>query len=259
MNQDHKETPVKVVTAAVLVIGNEILSGRTKDKNLVFLAENLSNLGVQLREARIIPDIEEEIVDAINACRAKYDYVFTTGGIGPTHDDITADSVGKAFNLAVEEHPEAVKLFEKRLKAMKIAPNKSSMRMARTPLGATLIENPVSGAPGFRVENVYVMAGIPVVMQAMFASLKHELVGGDPILTNSVRAYLGESVMADSLSRIQDQFADVEIGSYPFHFGGRYGAVLVCRSTKAEQLAAAGVAVRAMIADLGGSAGEVEN
>jgi len=259
MNQGQQKSTVKVVTAAVLVIGNEILSGRTKDKNLVFLAENLSAIGVQLREARIIPDIEEEIVTAINVCRAKYDYVFTTGGIGPTHDDITADSVGKAFGLAVEEHPEAVKLFEKRLKAMKITANKSTMRMARTPVGATLIENPVSGAPGFRVENVYVMAGIPAVMQAMFTSLKHELVGGDPVLTNSVRAYLGESIMADSLSNIQDQFADVEIGSYPFHFGGRYGAVLVCRCTNAGLLAAAGDAVRAMISELGGEAVEVEN
>ena len=250
-------TTAKVVTAAVLVIGDEILSGRTKDKNLGFLAEQLTELGIQLREARVLPDIEAEIADAVNHCRAKYDYVFTTGGIGPTHDDITADSVGAAFGLPVTPHPEAVALLTRHYQETGAEFNSARMRMARTPEGASLVENPISKAPGFRVENVYVMAGIPVIAEAMFMSLKHELVGGDPVLSRSLRAYLPEGTLAEGLGAIQQRFADVAVGSYPFHRDGRYGAALVCRSTDRDRLDACYQAIAEMVVALGGEPIEI--
>jgi molybdenum cofactor synthesis domain-containing protein len=251
------ENTAKVVTAAVLVIGDEILSGRTKDKNLGYLAEQLTELGIRLREARFVPDIEAEIVAAVNHCREKFDYVFTTGGIGPTHDDITADSVGAAFELEVTHHPEAVALLTAHYKETGAEFNEARMRMARTPLGATLVSNPISKAPGFRVENVYVMAGIPVVAEAMFQSLKHELVGGDPVLSAGIRAYLPEGTLAKGLGDIQGCYNDVDIGSYPFHRDGRYGAAIVCRSTDAARLEACQDEVRVMIDALGGEAIEI--
>ncbi len=248
----------KVVTAAVLVIGNEILSGRTKDKNLAYLSEQLTELGINLREARVVADDEADIIEAVNTVRAKYDYVFTTGGIGPTHDDITADCIAKAFDLPIGPHPEAVALLEARYANTGLEFNQSRQRMARTPEGASLIENPVSTAPGFRVENVYVMAGIPVIAQAMFQSLKHELVGGDPVLSVAVNAYIGEGRLAPGLGRVQDRYPGVDIGSYPFHRDGIYGATLVCRSSDAAELGEAAAAVRALISDLGGEPEDVE-
>ncbi len=245
------ESP-KVVTAAVLVIGNEILSGRTKDKNLGYLAENLTDLGIQVREARVVPDIPEEIIDAVNTMRAKFDYVFTTGGIGPTHDDITADCVAEAFGLPIGPNPKAVAMMEARYKRTGMAFNEARRRMSRTPEGAALVENPISTAPGFRVENVYVLAGIPQIAQAMFQSLKHELIGGDPVLSVAITAYIGEGMLAPGLGQIQQNHPDVDVGSYPFHRDGTFGATLICRSTDIASLQVVGDAIRALILDLGG-------
>ena len=242
----------KNVTAAVVIIGDEILSGRTKDQNLGFLAGALNDVGVQLRECRVIPDVETEIVEAVNNLRASFDYVFTTGGIGPTHDDITVDSVGTAFGLPVDFHPEAVKILKAHYAHTGAELNQARMRMARTPLGASLVENPVSKAPGFRIENVYVLAGIPSICQAMFHSLKHELVGGDPMRSVAIAVYLGEGALAKRLAALQDKYLDVGLGSYPFYCDGRFGVTIVARSQSPDRLAAAADEIRQMIRDLDG-------
>ena len=242
----------EIVTAAVIIIGDEILSGRTKDKNLGYLTEELTKLGIRVQEARIVPDELDEIAAAVNACRGRYDYVFTTGGIGPTHDDITVDSIAAAFGVPAGHNAQAVEILRRHTSQTGMQLNEARMRMARTPEGAVLIENPVSKAPGWRVENVYVMAGIPVIAQAMFESLKHELVGGAPVKSVAIMAYLGEGTIATGLGRIQDEFPDVAIGSYPFHRNGRYGATLVCRATDENALEAAADAIRGMVLDLGG-------
>jgi molybdenum cofactor synthesis domain-containing protein len=241
----------KTVTAAVIVIGNEILSGRTKDKNLGYLAEALDEIGVQVREARVVPDIEAEIVAAVNSLRARFDYVFTTGGIGPTHDDITADCIAKAFGVGIDYHPEAMRIMGAHYEKTGGELNEARKRMARIPDGGELVENPVSRAPGFRMDNVYTMAGIPVICQAMFQSLKHQLVGGDPMLSVSITGYMPEGLMAPGLEVIQDRHADVDIGSYPFHRNGRYGSVIVCRSQIEAAMNEAAEEVREMMRDLG--------
>jgi molybdenum cofactor synthesis domain-containing protein len=242
----------KTITAAVIIIGDEILSGRTKDQNLSFLAEALNEVGVQLHECRVVADIEADIVAAVNALRARFDYVFTTGGIGPTHDDITADSIGAAFGLKVDHNPEAVAILEAHYAHTGAELNEARMRMARTPAGAAMVENPVSKAPGFRVENVYVMAGIPAVCQAMFHSLKHELVGGDPVRSISIAVHLAEGVLAKGLTALQEKYPDVGLGSYPFYREGRFGASIVARSQMPDRLAAAADDIRQMMRDLDG-------
>jgi molybdenum cofactor synthesis domain-containing protein len=242
----------RTVTAAVIVIGNEILSGRTRDANLGFLAEQLNGIGVQMREARVVADVTEEIVAAVNALRARYDYVFTTGGIGPTHDDITADAIAEAFGVGIDLHPEAVAILQAHYARTGAELNEARMRMARIPDGGSLVENPVSSAPGFRIGNVYVLAGVPAICQAMFHSLKHELVGGDPVRSISVAAHLAEGQMAAGLSDIQARFPNVDVGSYPFYRGGRFGSSIVCRSQDGEALAGAADAVRALMRSLGG-------
>jgi len=239
----------KPVTACLLIIGNEILSGRTKDANLAYLGEQLNALGIRLAEARVVPDVEARIVETLNEVRPRFDYVFTTGGIGPTHDDITAESVAKAFGLPLEDNPEARATLEAYYPTGDL--NRARLRMARTPRGATLIENPISAAPGFQVENVFVMAGIPAVMQAMFESLRHRLTGGRPLLSRAVRAALPESVIAPGLSALQDRYPDLEMGSYPFQRAGRFGATLVLRGTEAPRLAAAAAELQALIRGLG--------
>ena len=240
----------KAVTAAIIVIGNEILSGRTQDKNIGFLAKRLTEIGVQLREVRVVSDDETAIVDAVNACRAVYDYVFTTGGIGPTHDDITSDCVAKAFGVKNTLHPEAFKLLDDHYAEGEF--NEARRRMAHTPEGATLVDNPISLAPGYQIENVFVLAGVPSIMQAMFESLRHRLVGGPPVLSHTISVNKPEGKIALPLGAIQNQYADVEIGSYPFFRGGVIGCSLVMRSTDTDQLVAASAAVRQMIFDAGG-------
>jgi molybdenum cofactor synthesis domain-containing protein len=242
-------TAEKIVTACVLIIGNEILSGRTQDANLAYIAAGLNEVGVTLREARVIPDIEAVIVATVNELRAKFDYVFTTGGIGPTHDDITSESVAKAFGLAWTLHPEAHKIFLEQYKPGEL--NEARLRMAHTPAGATLIRNPVSRAPGFRIGNVFVMAGIPSVMQGMFDSIKHDLKGGRPMLSRTVTCHLPEGVIAKGLGEIQARYADLDIGSYPFYRRGEFGTSLVLRGREAERLAAGTEEVAALVRGLG--------
>jgi len=240
----------KPVTACMIVIGNEILSGRTRDANLAWLAVRLDEIGVRLAEARVIPDIEQTIVETVRAVRDKFDYVFTSGGIGPTHDDITADSVAKAFGVGIDIHPEARARLERHYAAGEF--NAARMRMARIPDGGTLIDNPVSKAPGFRIGNVFVLAGVPAIFQAMFESLKHELVGGPKLLSRTVSAYLPEGKLAAGLAALQDRFGEVEIGSYPFYRGNKPGCSIVLRSTDAARLGAATDEVKTMMRSQGG-------
>ncbi len=224
-------------TAALVVIGNEILSGRTVDANLPYLARELNALGVTLAEARVVPDREERIVEAVDTCRARYTYVFTTGGIGPTHDDITAAAVARAFGRRLLRHPEA----ERRLRAYyppeKI--NEARLKMAEMPEGAELIDNPISVAPGFRIENVYVLAGIPKVMRAMFEGIRHRLAGGPPIVSRSLTLLAPEGDVARLLAEIQRDFPEVEIGSYPFFTFARPGTSIVFRGRDAARCEAA--------------------
>ncbi len=240
----------KIVTACVLIIGNEILSGRTRDANLAFLGERLNALGIRLMEARVIPDRDGVIVDTLNEVRRRFDYVFTTGGIGPTHDDITADCVARAFDVPLIQHPEARAILEAHYPPGGL--NEARLRMANTPEGATLIENPVSKAPGFQIGNVFVMAGIPAIMQAMFESLKHRLTGGLPLLSKAVAAALPESILAPGLTAIQERYPEVEIGSYPFYTMGVFGVRLVLRATASERLKVATGDVRELVRGLGG-------
>jgi molybdenum cofactor synthesis domain-containing protein len=239
----------RIVTACVLIIGNEILSGRTQDANLAYLATGLNEVGVTLREARVIPDIEATIIATVNELRAKYDYVFTTGGIGPTHDDITSECVAKAFGVKWTVHPEAHRHFLNFYRPGEL--NEARMRMAHTPEGAALVYNPVSRAPGFRMGNVYVFAGIPRVMQGMFDSIKGELKGGKPMLSRTIATSLAEGVLAKGLGEIQGRFADVDIGSYPIMRRGTFGVNLVLRARDVARLAAATEEVAAMVRSLG--------
>jgi molybdenum cofactor synthesis domain-containing protein len=246
----------KPVTACVLIFGNEILSGRTQDVNLAYLATQLNAIGIRLREARVVADVEADIVRAVNECRARYDYVFTTGGIGPTHDDITSECVATAFGVPLIRNPEAVAILEKHYQPGQL--NEARLRMANTPDGAVLIDNPVSAAPGFQIGNVFVMAGVPSIMRAMFEGVRHRLTGGAPLQSKTVATYLGEGVIAKDLGALQERYADLEIGSYPFFRGGRFGTSLVLRGTDAAHIAAAAEELRAFIRRLGGEPVEGE-
>ena len=241
--------PENPVTAAVLIIGNEILSGRTQDSNLAYLARRLTDLGIRVAEAHVVPDEEETIVARVNDLRARHTYVFATGGIGPTHDDITAPSVAKAFGVPWVEHPDARAVLEARYTPDQLTP--ARLRMATMPAGASLIENPVSKVPGFRMENVFVLAGIPSIMQSMFESLAHELVGGPPLLTVTVVAELPEGDLAEPLRELQERFPDVQVGSYPFYGRLRFGASLVLRATDRKRLEAAREELRRLVRELG--------
>ena len=224
----------RAVTACVLIIGNEILSGRTQDTNLNHLATTLGSWGIQVREARVIPDVESIIVDAVNAARAAFDYVFTTGGIGPTHDDITAESIAKAFGVGLVTSPEIASIIEQRPAPPDVMA--ARMRMARIPDGATLVDNLTGGPQGFCMDNVYVMAGIPLVMQAMLKSLEGKLRCGPVVRSVSVTAYLGESQIASELGDIQARHPDVDLGSYPTFRNDRYGTSLVIRGKDESEL-----------------------
>jgi len=221
-------------TACLIIIGNEILSGRTQDKNVAWIAKQLSDTGIHLQEVRIIPDIKRVIIDTVNICRHQFTYIFTTGGIGPTHDDITSDAIAAAFGVPLERNPKAAAILEHHYGKEQL--NAARLKMAEIPEGASLIANPVSAAPGFHLGNVYVMAGVPSIMQAMFDNIKHELKGGKKILSRTLSAFVTEGVIAEQLSQIQDQFPDVEIGSYPFVRNLRLGTSLVSRSTNATEL-----------------------
>jgi molybdenum cofactor synthesis domain-containing protein len=241
------KTP-KVVTAAILVIGNEILSGRTKDANVHYLATGLTEIGIRLMEARVVPDIEARIVDAVNALRITYDYVFTTGGIGPTHDDITSDSVAKAFSVKLIKHPKAVELLTQHYGEANLTA--ARLRMAHVPEGASLIENPISTAPGFKVGNVYVLAGVPAICQAMFDGLKGGLARGDPMHSKTVSAHVGEGVIAHDLGLLQTRYPILDIGSYPFFRQGKFGASFVIRGTDEEVIGNAAAELRTIIRNL---------
>jgi molybdenum cofactor synthesis domain-containing protein len=246
----------KIVTAAMLVIGNEILSGRTRDANMHHLAGKLTEIGIRLREVRVVPDIEDTIIAAVNELRARYDYVFTSGGIGPTHDDITADCIAKAFGVAIDVQAEARRRLEAHYEAGML--NAARLRMARIPDTATLIDNPVSAAPGFRIGNVMVMAGVPMIFQAMVASVAPTLTGGDRLLSRTVLAFVPEGAVAEDLGQLQQQYPDVDMGSYPAFRAGRASTAIVLRSTDKSRLDQAAEAMYAIFRRMGGEPFENE-
>ncbi len=222
------------VNAAILIIGNEILSGRTQDTNTSTLATWLNSIGVKVNEVRIIPDQEDIIIETLNVLRKSNNYVFTTGGIGPTHDDITAQSVAKAFNLRYELHKEGYKILEAYYQPGEF--NEGRQKMIWMPENANLILNPTSGAPGFSVDNVFCLPGVPSIMKSMLGGLKNKIVGGDPILSHTISLKTVESEIANSLTKVQEQNQDVEIGSYPFFHAGKLGVSIVLRSENQSKI-----------------------
>ena len=222
------------VNAAILIIGNEILSGRTQDTNTSTLALWLNSIGVKVQEVKVIPDVEEKIISSVNLLRNLYDYVFTTGGIGPTHDDITAESIAKAFNLEYEIHKEGYKILEKYYKPGEF--NEGRQKMIWMPKNAKLILNPTSGAPGFNVENVFCLPGVPSILKSILGGLKNDIVGGEPILSHTISLKTVESEIANSLTKVQNNNKDVEIGSYPFFQAGKLGVSIVIRSENQNKI-----------------------
>jgi molybdenum cofactor synthesis domain-containing protein len=238
-----------IITAGILVIGDEILSGRTKDKNIGYIAEYLTTIGIDLKEVRVVPDDETEIVDALNALRHRYTYVFTTGGIGPTHDDITADCVAKAFGVSIDYDPRVVAMMKERYAGLGTELNEARMRMTRIPRGAELVPNKVSAAPGFWIGNVIVMAGVPSIMQAMLDAAAPKLRTGVKMLSETVRADCREGDIGTELGAVAKAHPDVMIGSYPFTDEVRGpNTNIVVRSRDPAHLAAAKAAVEAMLA-----------
>ena len=237
-------------TACLLVIGNEVLSGRTQDANIKFLAEGLGAIGMPLREVRVIPDVAETIITTVNECRARFTHVFTTGGIGPTHDDITSECVAAAFGVPWEPHPEAWARLDRHFKPGEF--NAARQRMATMPRGAALIDNAVSIAPGFTIGNVHVMAGVPRIMQSMWATLGPTLEGGTPVQSRAVHVFgLGEGSIAAGLGAIQAEYAGVDLGSYPFYRAGGNGVALVAKGTDADMLERCVTKVAALIEAMG--------
>ena len=222
------------VNAAIIIIGNEILSGRTQDTNTSTLATWLNSIGVKVGEVRVIPDVEQTIVNVLNLLRSEYNYVFTTGGIGPTHDDITASSVSKAFGLKYEIHKEAFKILESYYKPGEF--NEGRQKMVRMPENANLILNPTSGAPGFNVENVFCLPGVPSILKSMLGGLTNSIIGGKPILSLTISLRTVESEIANSLTKVQNNNMDVEIGSYPFFHAGKLGVSIVLRSENKSKI-----------------------
>ncbi len=232
-------------TAAVLVIGDEILSGRTRDTNSNTIALFLAGLGIDLKEVRVVGDVESEIVAALNALRARYTYVFTTGGIGPTHDDITADAVAKAFGVGIDYHEEALALLAARIKPEDF--NEMRRRMARIPFGGHLVKNSVSAAPGFQIENVFVMAGVPRIMQAMLEDIAPRLARGRVVQAVTISAPIGEGTIAAALAKVQAEYPTVSIGSYPFYRPDGFGTQLVVRGRDAALVGKASQAVEDIV------------
>lgn len=243
-------TETKEVNACILIIGNEILSGRTQDKNLAWLAQTLNTHGVQVCESRIIPDDRAVIIETLNLCRKRFDYVITTGGIGPTHDDITTDCVAEAFGVELQIDPEIAAMIQKRIAPADVMD--SRMRMARIPEGAELVRCEL-GPPGYKIENVCVLAGIPAVMQAMTKSLVTMLSGGLPVQSCAIDVHLTESAIAGSLSDIQDEYPEISLGSYPFFKDNTYGTSLVMRGTDGGKLNLVFGKVQSMARALGGT------
>ena len=235
-------------TAAMLVIGDEILSGRTRDTNTNHLAQALTTRGIRLQEARVVADDQAAIVAAVNALRAAYDHVFTSGGIGPTHDDITADAVAAAFGAPIDVRADARAILEAHYQRTGLELNEARLRMARVPDGATLIDNPVSSAPGFTLGNVHVMAGVPAIFEAMVASVLPTLTGGDPLLSQMIDVKRGEGEIAQPLKELAQQYPDLSFGSYPYQRNGAHGTQLVVRGTDAAQIDAAVVALSRLVA-----------
>jgi molybdenum cofactor synthesis domain-containing protein len=239
----------EIVTAGILVIGDEILSGRTKDKNIGYIAEYLTNIGIDLKEVRVVSDDEGAIIEALNALRSRYTYLFTTGGIGPTHDDITADSVAKAFGVGIDHHPEVVARFRQRFSEAEL--NEARLRMARIPDGAELIQSATILAPGFKIDNVIVMAGVPSIMQAMMDIVSPKLKSGVRMLSDSVRANAREGDIGSPLRAIAEANPDTSIGSYPFlDENSKPNTNIVVRSRDPDKLKSAMAAVEAMLAGL---------
>ena len=245
------------VTAALVVIGEEILSGRTQDANTRYIAAHLANAGIALREVRVVADVEAEIADAVNALRQRYSYVFTTGGIGPTHDDVTTDAIGQAFGVSVAINDEAVAAMRLQYRPEDLTPTR--LRMARIPDGAALIHNAVSRAPGYMIENVIVMAGIPGVMQVMLDEVLPRLAKGRPLRARAVRVNAPESEVATPLAALQADYTDVQMGSYPFVEHRRYGTYLVFRSVDDQRLGEAIDALWEIISERGLTARQVED
>ena len=227
-------TNKKEITAGIIIIGNEVLSGRTKDINTCTLAKWLNSLGIEVKEVRVIPDDEKVIIETVNILRKKFNYIFTTGGIGPTHDDITAESISKAFNLEYGFHKDAYSILEKYYKPGEF--NSGRQKMAKMPTTSKLILNPTSGAPGFYVENVFCLPGVPSILQSMIGGLSNILVGGDPILNITISLRTVESEIAKSITEIQNKNKDLEIGSYPFFKAGKLGVSIVIRSSDKAKL-----------------------
>ena len=227
-------TNKKEIIAGIIIIGNEVLSGRTQDINTSTIATWLNTLGIEVKEVRIIPDVEEIIIDTVNKLRKKFNYVFTTGGIGPTHDDITAESISNAFNLEYGFHNEAFSILENYYKPGEFTEGRQ--KMAKMPTTAKLIINPSSGAPGFYVENVFCLPGVPSILKSMLGGLNNILVGGDPVISKTLNLRTVESEIAKSLSNVQNQNNDVEIGSYPFFRAGKLGVSIVLRSTDQKKI-----------------------
>ncbi|MBS0562689.1 MAG: competence/damage-inducible protein A [Proteobacteria bacterium] len=237
-------------TACLLIIGNEVLSGRTQDANINHIAKRLGEIGMPLREVRVIPDVRQVIVDTVNEVRAKFDHVFTTGGIGPTHDDITSECIAEAFGVPWEPHPEAWAKMEASYKPGEFNP--ARQRMAKMPRGASLIENVISVAPGFTMGNVHVMAGVPRIMQAMMDTLVPTLQGGPPIVSRAVHVIgLPEGAIAEGLGKIQDRFTDVDIGSYPFYRAGGNGVAIVAKGNDPARAEAVTAEVTDLILSFG--------
>ena len=224
----------KEITAGIIIIGNEVLSGRTKDINTSTLAKWLNSIGIEVKEVRIIPDIEKIIIENVNNLRKRLNYIFTTGGIGPTHDDITAESISKAFNIEYGFHKEAYSILEKYYNSGEFSDGRQ--KMAKMPISANLILNPTSGAPGFYIENVFCLPGVPSILQSMIGGLNNVLVGGDPILSLTISLRTVESEIAKSITEIQNKNNDVEIGSYPFFRAGKLGVSIVLRSSNKNKL-----------------------
>ncbi len=224
----------KEIFAGIIIIGNEILSGRTQDTNTSTLSIWLNSLGIRVQEVRVVPDIEENIIKTVNELRKKYNYIFTTGGIGPTHDDITALSISKAFNLTYGPHKEAMAILEKYYKPGEF--NEGRQKMACMPTEANLILNPTSGAPGFNVENVFCLPGVPSILKSMLGGITHKLIGGDPILSYTINLRTVESEIAKPLLNVQMNNKDVDIGSYPFFRAGKLGVAIVLRCSEQNKI-----------------------